>query len=95
MRGTLRGLGGPYNKDTIWGTILGSPIFGNSQMRVSENGESEYSTLNSRTLIIRTPKIRYPEPPKSSNHGVDEAPQFEGPSRCAHPQVSSHNEASA
>ena len=25
--------GGPYNKDpTIWGTILGSPIFGNSHI---------------------------------------------------------------
>ena len=32
IRGTL--FGGPYNnKDpTIWGTILGSPIFGNSQV---------------------------------------------------------------
>ena len=30
-RGTL--FEGPYNEDaTIWGTILGSPIFGNSQM---------------------------------------------------------------
>ena len=28
-------LGGPYNKDpTIWGTILGSPIFGNSHIAV-------------------------------------------------------------
>ena len=26
--------GGPYNQDpTIWGTILGSPIFGNSHIR--------------------------------------------------------------
>ena len=25
---------GPYNRDpTIWGTFLGSPIFGNSQLR--------------------------------------------------------------
>ena len=32
IRGTL--FGGPYNKDpTIWGTILGSPIFGNPQLR--------------------------------------------------------------
>ena len=29
---------GPYNKDpTIQGTILGSPIFGNSQVGGSEN----------------------------------------------------------
>ena len=32
-RGTL--FGGPYNKDpTIYGTILGSPIFGNSHIKV-------------------------------------------------------------
>ena len=32
-RGTL--FGGPYNKDpTIWGTILGSPIFGNPHWQV-------------------------------------------------------------
>ena len=31
-RGTLFG-GDPYNKDpTVWGTIFGSPIFGNSQI---------------------------------------------------------------
>ena len=30
IRGTL--FWGPYNKDPIWGVILGSPIFGNSQM---------------------------------------------------------------
>ena len=29
-------------------------------MGVSENRGSRYSTLNSRILIIRTPKIRYP-----------------------------------
>ena len=31
---------GPYNEDpTIWGTILGSPIFGSSHMRPFSNGE--------------------------------------------------------
>ena len=31
MRGTL--FGGPYKKDpTIWGALLGSPSFGNSQV---------------------------------------------------------------
>ena len=31
IRGTL--FWGPYNKDpTVWGTILGSPIFGNAQI---------------------------------------------------------------
>ena len=33
IRGTL--FWGPYNKDpTIWGTILGSPIFGNPHIRI-------------------------------------------------------------
>ena len=31
IRGTL--LWGPYNKDPTMGTILGSPIFGNSYIR--------------------------------------------------------------
>ena len=29
-------------------------------MGVSENRGPQYSTLNSRILIVRTPKIRYP-----------------------------------
>ena len=33
IRGTL--FWGPYNKDpTIWGAMLGSPIFGNPHMRL-------------------------------------------------------------
>ena len=33
IRGTL--FWGPYNQDpTIWGTIFGSPIFGNSQLSI-------------------------------------------------------------
>ena len=43
-RGTL--FWGPYNKDpTIWGTILGSPIFGNSHMGTDEWGRSGFSRL--------------------------------------------------
>ena len=39
-RGTL--FGGPYSKDpTISGTILGSPIFGNSQIGVRRDCEDE------------------------------------------------------
>ena len=33
------------------------------QVGVSENRGPSYSTLNSRILIIREPKIRYPPPP--------------------------------
>ena len=32
---------GPYNEDpTIWGTILGSPIFGNPHMETNSRSEA-------------------------------------------------------
>ena len=44
--GTL--FGGPYNKDpTIWGTVLGSPIFGNSHMLARTQGVRAAAGLGS------------------------------------------------
>ena len=48
MRGTLFLC--PYNKDpTIWGTLLGSPIFGNSRMEcLDQDRDRVLKTLNFR-----------------------------------------------
>ena len=43
---------GPYNKDpTIWGTIEGSPIFGNSQIGVRQLGKPLLTAEDSESEI--------------------------------------------
>ena len=43
---------GPYNKDpTIWGTIEGSPIFGNSQLGVRQLGKPLLTAEDSESEI--------------------------------------------
>ena len=60
IRGTL--FGGPYNKDpSIWGTILGSPIFGNCHIQLDRIRKlKRYDQSEAPKLQLF--KLKYPKP---------------------------------
>ena len=55
-RGTL--FWGPYSKDpTIWGSIFGSPIFGNSRMIITRSRKKGNRGTLRKTTTLRAPTV--------------------------------------
>ena len=54
-------LGGPYNKEpTIWGAILGSPIFGNSQILGKEWEPKPIKQIPHRPCCVPVQDLKTP-----------------------------------